>query len=128
VSEIPPTILIIEDDQAIAELIQLVLRPDGYFFRRLADGKMGVAVAKREKPDLIIMDVMMPEMDGYTAASELAADENTRDVPIIVTTAKRNMRDAFSQCPNVVGFLEKPFEPSFLRAEVQRALASRRPH
>jgi CheY-like chemotaxis protein len=123
---VPPSVLIVEDDQAIAELIQVMLRPDGYFFRRVADGKSGVDVAKREKPDVILMDVMMPGMDGYTAASLLAADEATREIPVIILTAKKGMKEAFSSCSNFFGFLEKPFDMETLRNHVKKAVLSRR--
>jgi CheY-like chemotaxis protein len=119
------TILIVEDDPNVIELVELCLRGEGYFFRRAADGQKGLNAARREKPDLVIMDLMMPGMDGYTAASMLASDDQTRDVPVIILTAKREMRDAFSMSPNIVDFIEKPFDPSVLRARVQKALASR---
>src|SRR5262245_31025272 len=101
-----PNVLIVEDDPAIAELIQLTLGA-GYFYRWVKNGRAAIHVARQEQPALIIMDVMMPEMDGYTAASLLAAEDATRNIPIMVLTSKRGMQDAFSS-PNVATFMEKP--------------------
>src|SRR5262245_44256700 len=116
--DIPPTILIVEDDPSISELIQICLKEDGYFFRRVFTGKAGIEAARRERPALIIMDVMMPEMGGYTAASLMAADPDTKDFPILILSSKRDMREAFSS-PNVIGFLEKPFNPLTIRETVK---------
>lgn len=120
--DIPPTILVVEDDPSISELIQLCLGPDGYFFRRVFNGKAGIDAAKREKPALIIMDVMMPQMDGYTAAGLMAADPEIMHIPVLILTSKRDMRDAFSS-PNIVGFLEKPFDPLTIRETVKKILS-----
>ena len=117
-----PMVLIVEDDTHVAELIQMCLREDGYLFRRVTTGEAAVAVARRERPALVIMDIMMPGMDGYTAASILAADEATREVPVIVLTAKKELRDVFGLASNIVDFIEKPFDPQNLRARVRDVL------
>jgi DNA-binding response OmpR family regulator len=115
-------VLVVEDDVHVAELIQICLREDGYLFRRVSTGDAAVAVARRERPALVIMDIMMQGMDGYTAASILAADEATREVPVIVMTAKKELRDVFGMASNIVDFIEKPFDPEDLRARVRDAI------
>jgi DNA-binding response OmpR family regulator len=117
-----PLVLIVEDDAHIAELIQICLRADGYDFRRVSTGEAAVSVARRERPALVIMDIMMAGMDGYTAASILAGDEATREVPVIILTAKKELRDVFGMAANIVDFIEKPFDPEDLRARVRHAL------
>ncbi len=117
-----PTILIVEDDTPISELIQISLKEDGYFFRRVTDGNACLSLVRGERPDLILMDVMMPGMDGFTTAAMLAGDESAKSIPVIVLTAKKDMRDAFLPSPNIVDFIEKPFDPVTLRARVKWAL------
>ena len=117
-----PMVLIVEDDTHVAELIQMCLREDGYLFRRVTTGEAAVAVARRERPALIVMDIMMPGMDGYTAASILSGDEATREIPVIVMTAKKELRDVFGMASNIVDFIEKPFDPEDLRARVRDAI------
>jgi two-component system, OmpR family, response regulator MtrA len=117
-----PTILVAEDDPAISGFIQLSLQGDPWIIRRVENGKACLDSVRREKPDLILMDVMMPLMDGYTAANALAQNPDTKDIPIMILTAKRAMRDAFLSSPNIVGFMEKPFSPSELAARVRGIL------
>ncbi|MEK7656269.1 MAG: response regulator, partial [Elusimicrobiota bacterium] len=62
-------------------------------------------------PDLVILDVMMPQVDGYTASRKLADNPATRPVPIIILTAKGQMQDLFDSSPNVASYVEKPFDP-----------------
>ena len=80
-------ILIIEDNAANRALLLAVLKPEGYELLTAEDGLLGVEVALRERPDLILMDVMLPGLNGYEAARRLKAHRATQHIPIIAITA-----------------------------------------
>jgi DNA-binding response OmpR family regulator len=75
-------------------------------------GEKALELARRERPDLVLLDVMMPDVDGWTVARELAADERTRDIPIVFLTARAEAADKrMGQQLGGVGYLVKPFDP-----------------
>lgn len=85
--ERPPTVLAIDDDKSATDLIQLILESEGYRVLKANDGKHGVEIAVREHPDLIILDIVMPEMSGFDVAQELKQIPASRDIPIIILTS-----------------------------------------
>lgn len=118
-------ILVIDDDSAINELIKINLELAGYKVIQALDGIKGFALAKQEMPNAIILDVMMPEVDGFTVAQRIRQNPETKDIPILMLTA-------LSQIENkVMGFnlgvddyLVKPFEMEELKVRI-RALLKR---
>ncbi len=80
-------ILIVEDDPKSLELTQAVIEAAGYTTITAIDGEQGVKLARDKKPDLILMDIMMPKMDGYTACHAIKIDKLTREIPVIMLTA-----------------------------------------
>src|SRR5882724_2574817 len=120
-------ILVVDDDKDIVEIIQFTLSKDNHEVLEARNGQEGLARAKAEKPDLIILDIMMPEMDGLTMSSHLAAETATKNIPVLILSAKGRMREAFVATPNVKNFMDKPFEPSILQDEVRAILAPKRP-
>jgi two-component system, cell cycle response regulator DivK len=82
-----PRVLIVEDNVDNFELVRFLLERAGYHVLSAANGLEGLDAAKRERPDLILMDLSMPEMDGWNATSHLKADEVTRDIPVLALTA-----------------------------------------
>ncbi len=119
------TILIVDDDKDVLDLVRFMAGREGYRIVTAGDGKEGIELALQEKPELIIMDIMMPEVDGHTATLELSRQEATKDTPIIILTAKGNMRSAFELTPNVIAYIEKPFDPKHLRDIIQKTLTAR---
>ncbi|OGR93419.1 MAG: hypothetical protein A2992_03645 [Elusimicrobia bacterium RIFCSPLOWO2_01_FULL_59_12] len=117
------TILIVDDDKDVVDLVHFMADREGYRIVTAADGKEGLERAGQEKPDLVIMDIMMPEMDGHTATVELSRQEATRGIPVIILTAKGNMRSAFELTPNVIAYIEKPFDPKHLQALIRNTLS-----
>lgn len=118
-------ILIIDDDLDTLKLVGVMLQRQGYEISAAADGRQGLAKALTEKPDVILLDVMMPEMDGYEVARQLRKNPQTQSTPILMFTAKTQLDD------KVIGFevgaddyLTKPTHPSELQAHV-RALLDR---
>jgi CheY-like chemotaxis protein len=80
-------ILVVDDEDSVRYLLQLVFEVTGHDVLLAVDGDEGIEVARRERPDVIVLDVMMPRMDGATAFGELKADLRTKAIPILVLTA-----------------------------------------
>lgn len=118
-------ILVIDDDSAINELIKVNLELHGYKVYQAFDGTEGFACAKQYLPDLIILDVMMPEVDGYTVAQRIRQNENTKEIPIIMLTALSQLQDKVKGFDiGIDDYLVKPFETDELYVRV-RALLKR---
>jgi signal transduction histidine kinase/CheY-like chemotaxis protein len=83
-----PKVLIIDDDPLAAELVEAILQPEGYTLLRATAGEAGVALARRELPRLIILDILMPVLDGFAVVDRLRADPATAQIPIVILTAK----------------------------------------
>jgi CheY-like chemotaxis protein len=81
-------VLVVDDDPAAVELLGGMLEPIGFTVLRAYGGAEGIALAKGEQPDFIILDLMMPGMSGFDVVAELKADARTRDIPILIVTAK----------------------------------------
>ncbi len=118
-------ILVVDDDISINELIKVNLELNGYTVFQAFDGTAGFASAKQELPDLIILDVMMPEVDGYTVAQRIRQNESTKDIPILMLTALSQLNDKVKGFDiGVDDYLVKPFEMDELKVRV-RALLKR---
>ena len=116
-------ILVIDDDEAINELIKVNLELIGYKAIGALDGIKGFAIAKQELPDIIILDVMMPEVDGYTVAKRIRENESTRDIPILMLTALNMLQDKIKGYDiGIDDYLVKPFEMEELQARVKALL------
>lgn len=118
-------ILVIDDDPAINELIKVNLELSGYNVVQAYDGINGFALAKQELPNLIILDCMMPEVDGFTTAQRIRQNDNTKNVPILMLTALSQLNDKVKGFNiGVDDYLCKPFEMEELQVRV-RALLKR---
>ena len=115
------TILLVEDNEDNRIIYSTVLRHTGYEVVEAQDGVQAVALARRLHPDLILMDISIPEIDGWEATKILRQDPTTRDIPIIALTAHALADDR--ERATAVGFtsyLAKPIEPRAVVAEVRR--------
>ena len=118
-------ILVIDDDFAINELVKINLELQGYQVIQTLNGTEGFALAKQEHPALIVLDVMMPEVDGFTVAQRIRQCEDIADTPIIMLTALSQLNDKVNGFNiGVDDYLTKPFEPEELIVRV-RALLKR---
>jgi CheY-like chemotaxis protein len=121
-------ILVVDDEKKIRELLELRLIAAGYEVVQASDGEAGVAQAKAYQPDLILMDVMMPKMDGAEAVKCLQEDPATKDIPVIFLTAiitkEEEENQSFGAQMNVPQhrFIAKPFDPKILLAEIKKAV------
>lgn len=118
-------ILVVDDDLAINELIKVNLELSGYKVIQAYDGINGFALAKQEFPSLIILDCMMPEVDGFTVAQRIRQNEETKEIPILMLTALSQLNDKVKGFNiGVDDYLCKPFEMEELQVRV-RALLKR---
>lgn len=118
-------ILVIDDDTAINELIKVNLELEGHTVFQAFDGIRGFALCKQELPALVVLDVMMPEVDGFTVAQRIRKNDSTKDIPILMLTALSQLNDKVNGFNiGVDDYLVKPFEMEELKVRV-RALLKR---
>ena len=122
-------LLIVDDEPSLVLLMRAVLEKVGHTVADAANGaealaRLGVSPddASAELPDLILLDVMMPVLDGFGVAAALKDHPRAGKVPILIVTAKGDMRPLFEAMPQVAGFFQKPFTPAGLREAVARAV------
>ena len=118
-------ILLVEDDASTAELIKALLLPSGYEVIHVENGSGAVRMAKEQSPNLILLDVMLPGLDGYSIQAELLTDEETKGIPIILMTIKTQLEPIFADASNVAGFLSKPFNITELQAKIKSVLETK---
>ena len=118
-------ILVADDEPGLVQVVGAVLAKDGYEILAARDGEEALEVIRREHPDLILLDVMMPKVDGYGVLRELRATPEFRDVPVIMLTAKVGEEDIVRSFEGgVTDYISKPAAPSLLRSRVRRWLLS----
>jgi len=115
-------ILIVEDQADVAQLIDVVLKGEGYVVAIARDGAQGLMLARDWKPDLILMDIMLPGVDGGTLISRLRQEEETAELPIIAMSASRTLRDRTAEL-EADALLSKPFDVDALLVQVQFLLS-----
>ena len=119
-------ILIVDDEAAVADLIEAVLVSEGYTVAIARDGIQGILLARDWKPDLVLMDVMLPGIDGTTAIRRLKNDPATADLPIVAMSAGRTIRRQSSELSDADAALSKPFDIEALLAQIEFLLSRRR--
>jgi CheY-like chemotaxis protein len=119
-----PLVLIVDDNADAREMYALYLEHAGFRAVEAGDGETAIDVARREKPDVILMDATMPRLDGWEAARRLKADAATRTIPLIMLTAHafNEHRERAAEVGADV-FLAKPVLPDVLALEIRRVLA-----
>ena len=114
------SVLIVEDDRNIAELLQMYLEKEGYAVTVAADGGQGLAKFRAIKPDLVLLDVMMPVMDGWAVCRAIRAESQT---PVIMLTAKGETDDKVAGLKNGADdYITKPFEMKEVLARIEAVL------
>ena len=118
------TVLICDDEPSLRELIRISL--DGpYSFAEADDGEKSLEIARRLRPDVIILDMMMPRLSGLEVLSEIRGDRGLGETPVIVLTAQPSTKDEALRCGADI-VMVKPFEPEQITAAVEEVLAGRR--
>lgn len=120
-------ILCIEDEPEMIDLIRLILSRRGFKVQGASGGAEGLQMLREDPPDLVLLDLMMPDMDGWEVYQQMKADEKTRDIPVIVVTAKAQSIDRVLglHIAKVDDYISKPFSPQELLASVDRILGSK---
>lgn len=118
-----PQVLVVEDDADLAKIVELNLDHAGYEVDHAADGGEGLERARAAPPDLVLLDVMMPVMDGWQVLRALKTGEDTRDIPVVMLTALSEERDVIQgHLEGAVHYISKPFEMRELLDTVRSAL------
>lgn len=116
-------ILVVDDEFALVDMLKMRLEANSYEVITALDGKTGLERATADAPDLIILDIMMPELDGYEVLRELKKNEKTRSIPVLMLTAKGDTSAIMeSQELQATDHLIKPFDPDELLRLIDRYL------
>ncbi|MCZ7544752.1 MAG: response regulator [Anaerolineae bacterium] len=120
-------VVCIEDESEMIDLVKLILSRRGFKVTGAMGGREGLEAIAREKPDLVLLDLMMPDMDGWEVYQQMKANESMRDIPVIVVTAKAQSIDKVLglHIAKVDDYITKPFGPQELLSSVERILAAR---
>jgi len=118
-------IVYIEDEQEMIDLVRLILARKGYEVIGASGGREGLDLARRLLPDVVLLDLMMPDMDGWEVYQQMKADAVTRHIPVIVVTAKAQNIDKVLglHIAKVEDYISKPFSPKELLDSLERVLA-----
>lgn len=119
------TVLVIDDEAPIRLLCRVNLEAEGMSVAEAPDGPKGLELARSETPDAILLDVMMPGLDGWAVAEELLGDERTSAIPIVFLTARADVRDrARGLDAGGLDYITKPFNPIELASLVRSVIAA----
>ncbi len=117
----------VEDEREMIDLVRLILGRRGFEVIGANGGRDGLETIRRELPDLVLLDLMMPDMDGWDVYQQMKAEDATRDIPVIVVTAKAQSIDKVLglHIAKVDDYISKPFSPQELTESVEKVLARR---
>ncbi len=117
-------VVCIEDEQEMIDLVQLILGRRGFTVEGANGGLEGLEKVQKRKPDLVLLDLMMPDMDGWEVYQRMKSDEELRDIPVIVITAKAQSIDKVLglHIAKVDDYITKPFGPQELLESVEKIL------
>lgn len=118
-------IMIIDDEPGVVKMIRYLLEKNAYVVVSATEGEEGLKLALAEKPDLILMDIMMPTLDGNEVMKRLKADESTKDIPIIMLSALGQEGDVAKSLElGAVDYVVKPFHPQELLERLRKILGN----
>lgn len=120
-------IIYIEDEQEMIDLVRLILNRKGYEVKGAIGGQEGLELIRSTSPDLVLLDLMMPDMDGWDVYQQMKAGDETRDIPVIVITAKAQNIDKVLgiHIAKVDDYISKPFSPQQLIDSVEKVLSGK---
>ncbi|MFA5836436.1 MAG: response regulator [Bellilinea sp.] len=120
----PRSIIYIEDDQEMIDLVAMILSRRGYEVKGIQGGRVGLSAIIEEKPDLILLDLMMPDMDGWDIFQQIRSREDTSAIPVIIITAKAQAIDKVLglHIAKANGYICKPFRPQELLDSIDKVL------
>ncbi len=116
-------ILVVDDEERVREMLGFRLRLFGYEVLEASNGEEALDLATREKPDLVLLDIMMPGMDGFQVCSRLKRNDETKDIPIVILTAKADAKDVTRAVNSgAADYVVKPYDPMVLQQKVAKNL------
>jgi CheY-like chemotaxis protein len=120
-----PRVLLVEDNENNRYLARFLLEREGFVVRSVANGREALEAARQDKPDLVVMDIQMPEMDGYETAERFKDDPALADIPLVGVSSFAMVGDrAKALVVGFAGYIEKPINPDTFAQEVSRFLKS----
>jgi two-component system response regulator VicR len=122
-------VVYIEDEPEMIDLVRLILNRRGYEIIGANGGRDGLDMVRQQIPDLVLLDLMMPDMDGWDVYQQMKADEHTQNIPVIVVTAKAQSIDKVLglHIAKVDDYISKPFSPQELVDSVEKVMAKNQP-
>lgn len=121
----PGRVLVVDDDEVLRELVTATLERASFEVTTAVDGHTALALIERRLPDLVVLDVMMPDMSGLDVCRQLRADPRTSSLPVIMLTARlHTQHESEGVAADADIYLSKPFSPRSLLANVEKLLAS----
>jgi len=118
-----PIVLLVDDEQSIRTICRVNLEGDGLAVLEAKSGAEALEQVRSGRPSLVLLDVMMPGVDGWSVAEQLAADPKTRDIPVVFLSARATLEDRIrAQVLGAVGYVVKPFDPLELAGIVRDVL------
>lgn len=116
-------VLVVDDDSDLLKMLKLRIEAEGFEFMSAKDGQEMLDLLKVKKPDVILLDILLPKVDGYTALREMKAKDEFKSIPVIILSAKEKKKvgDLFA-LEDVAFFVEKPFETRDLMQKVRSLL------
>ena len=118
------TVLVIDDNPDLLDMVDAILSEAGFLVAKTVSGEEGLCVARALRPDLILLDLNMPRMDGWEVLSLLKTDEVTRDIPVAIFSVRSDLKDKiFGLQRGAVDYISKPFRYEHLAERVERILA-----
>ena len=117
----PFRVVLIDDDPDLRQLIKVTLEfTAGWEVATASNGAEGIELVRKLKPDAVVADIMMPEMDGYEVCHRLKQDPRSATIPVVLLTARKELDDALIESSGAAGVLGKPFEPDELAARIRQ--------
>lgn len=122
-------VVYIEDEPEMIDLVRLILNRRGYEIIGANGGREGLDMVRQQTPDLVLLDLMMPDMDGWDVYQQMKADERTQNIPVIVVTAKAQSIDKVLglHIAKVDDYISKPFSPQELVDSIEKVMAKNQP-
>jgi DNA-binding response OmpR family regulator len=126
-TQTPRRVIYIEDEQEMVDLVRLILGRKGIEVTGVREGREGIMAVQKEQPDLVLLDLMMPDMDGWEVYQQLRSGDTTHNIPVIIVTAKAQSIDKVLglHIAKVDDYVSKPFSPKDLLESIERVLAKR---
>ena len=115
-------ILVVDDEPQICDVVELYLRREGFEVETAHDGQAALNAVEHDPPDLVVLDVMMPTMDGHAFIREIKCRPELQDIPILILTARAQTKYLFEEM-GIMDFVSKPFSPQELLNSIETCIA-----